>query len=389
MAEKTLQLIESLQTADASVARLFGGEGQRVRDQRYDPMDLVAAAELLERAEHSRRAMSALQEAMSTSDFPLLFADIMDRELLGYYSEVPTTWTSYVRSSTVRDFRKAKRYAVDGAEGALDEVKELAEYPEGKLDEAFDTFDVGKFGRRLSLSWEAEINDDFDSFRRNPERLARAARRTEARFAARLWLDEKGPHASLYKEAFNNIIKDSEGKQPVLSIAALQLAYTLLSKMKDNDGEPILMEAMTLVVPPALEVTAMNILNAVHIWTTEQGGTEKQKLEAVNWMSNRLTLQVEPYIPYVATKENGDTSWALFANPNSGRAALELGKLRGYEEPSLYEKAPDARRVGGGDVNESFDNDSMSWRVRHVLGGTRMTETGGQKATVASNGSGK
>lgn len=388
MAEKTLQLIESLQTADASVAKLFGGEGRRVRENKYDPMDLVAAAKLLERAERSRRAMSALQEAMSTSDFPLLFADIMDRELLGYYSEVPTTYASYVRTSTVRDFRDAKRFAVDGAEGALDKVGELREYPEGALQEKFDTFTVEKYGRRLSLSWEAMINDDFDSFRRNPERLARAARRTEARFAAGLWLDEKGPHASLYKEAFENIIK-IEGKQPPLTIEALQAAFTLLSKMKDEDGEPILIEAVTLVVPPALEVTARNILNAIQIEMTSEGGTEDQKLIAQNWMKNRLTLEVDPYIPYIASKENGDTTWALFANPSSGRAALELGKLRGYEEPSLYEQISNARRVGGGDVPESFDNDSQAWRVRHVLGGTRMTETGGQKATVASNGSGK
>lgn len=388
MAEKTLQLIESLQTADASVARLFRGEGHRVRESQNSSEDLVMAAELLERAERSRRAMSALVEAMSTSDFPLLMADIMDRELLGYYSEVPTTWTSYVRQSTVRDFRTAKRYAVDGAEGALDEVKELSEYPEGALQEEFDVFSVGKFGRRLALSWEAEINDDFDAFRRNPERLARAARRTEARFAAALWLDEKGPHAELYKAAFENIIT-IEGKQPPLSIEALQAAFTLLSKMKDEDGEPILMEAVTLVVPPALEVTARNILNAIQIEMTSQGGTDDQKLIAQNWMKNRLTLEVEPYIPYISSKENGDTTWALFPNPNSGRSALELGKLRGYEEPSLYEKAPNARRVGGGDVNESFENDSMEWRVRHVLGGTRMVKTGGQKGTVASNGSGK
>lgn len=388
MAERTLALIETLRAEEASLSRLFSDEGSRVRDHRPDVSRVLEAAELLERAERSRRARTLLQEAMSRSDFPILFADIIDREMLGFYSEVPTTYESYVRTSTVRDFREAKRYAVDGAESALDEVKELKEYPEDKLSEAFDKFSVGKFGRRLALSWEASINDDFDSFRRMPERLARAARRTEARFAARLWLDEKGPHASLYKEEFENIVK-IEGKQPPLSIEALQAAFTLLSKMKDEDGEPILIEATTLVVPPALEVTARNILNAIQIEMTSQGGSDKQKLIAQNWMKNKLTLQVEPYIPYIATKENGDTLWALYANPNSGRAALELGKLLGYEEPSLYEKAPDARRVGGGDVNESFDNDSMAWRVRHVLGGTRMIETGGQKATVASNGSGK
>lgn len=388
MAERTLALIENLRAEEASLQRLFSDEGNRVRDHRPDPTRVLEAATLLERAERSRRARTLLQEAMSTSDFPVLFADIIDREMLGFYSEVPTTWESYVRRSTVRDFREAKRYAVDGAESALDEVGELEEYPEDKLQEAFDKFNVGKFGRRLSLSWEANINDDFDSFRRMPERLARAARRTEARFAARLWLDENGPHADLYNAENENIIK-VEGKQPALSLEGLQAALQLLGEQKDEDGEPILIEGATLVVAPAQEVIARNILNAIQIEMTSHGGSADQKLIAENWMKNRLSLQVEPYVPYIASKANGNTSWAIFADPNSGRAALELGHLLGYEEPSLYEKAPDARRVGGGDVNESFNNDSLAWRVRHVLGGTRMTNTGGQKATVASNGSGK
>lgn len=106
-------------------------------------------------------------------------------------------------------------------------------------------------------------------------------------------------------------------------------------------------------------------------------------------MKNEVNLQVEPYIPHVAG-ENGSTMWSLFTSPQTGRPALDLGFLRGYEEPSLYERAPNARRIGGGgDVNESFEDDSVAWRIRHVLGGTQLTSTGGQKATVASNGSGK
>jgi hypothetical protein len=351
----------------------------------------MEAMKFVGEVESGKRPMSHLKEAMTTSDFPILFADVLDRQLLGYFSETKPTWQAYCRRSTVPDFRSVKRFALDGGEAVLPEVKERSEYKEVPLSDSVDTFSVKKFGRRIDLSWEALVNDDLDAFRRNPERLARAARRSEAKFATELFVDSKGPHASLYTAGAANIVKDGAGKQPVLTIAGLQLAMLALAEMKDKDGEPIVVDAITLVVPPALEVTANNILRAQTIDINVEGGTEKQRIRAENWMKNRINLQVEPYIPVVASKEHGSTSWFLFADPGVGRPALELGFLRGYEVPSLYEKAPDARRIGGGggEPNESFDDDSVAWRIRHVLGGTRLVETGGQKATVASNGSGE
>jgi hypothetical protein len=175
---------------------------------------------------------------------------------------------------------------------------------------------------------------------------------------------------------------------PELSIEAFQEAFTLLTTFTDDDGEPILVEMAELVVPPSLEVTANNILNAIQLEVTNQGGTSSQKLIARNWMAGRMRVTVEPYIPHIATGPEGQSMWALFVNPSSGRSALELGFLRGHEQPAIYERAPNARRVGGGDVAESFDDDSMAWRVRHVSGGTQFLNTGGQKATIASNGTG-
>lgn len=387
-----LELIETLRAEEASVSRLFGGDdGVRVSSMAHDPRALVEAAKFVQDIRTGRRPFEHFKEAMTRSDFPILFADILDRQLLGYYRETTPTWQAYARRSVVPDFRNVKRFAVDGAESTLDDVDELEEYPQAALSERKDEFSVRKVGRRIDMSWETLINDDLDAFSRTPERLARAARRTESKFATELWVGEKGPHEALYKAGFNNIVKDDEGKQPPLSIEALQLAMTLLSQAVDFDEEPIVVEMVTLVVPPALRVVAENILNATELWITAQGGTEDQKLRTANWLKNGLQLQVEPYIPHVAKKEHGDSMWALFASPGEGRPALEMGFLRGNEEPALYERLPDARRVGGGGGQplESFDDDSRAWRVRAVHGGTRLINTGGAKATVASNGSGE
>lgn len=384
------ETVEQVAAETADARSLFSGEGTRVRTDpnRRDPKyqgQLVEAATFLADVESGRRPLYHLKEAMSTSDFPILFADILDRQLLANYKETPATWKEVARRSVVPDFRNVKRTAVDGAESVLPEVDELEEYPEEPLSESQDEYSVRKYGRRLDLSWETLINDDLDAFRSAPERLARAARRSEEKFATQLYVDVNGPHASLYDAGFSNIVTGN----PVLSVPALQVAFNVLAEQTDEDDEPIIIDGVTLVVPPALEVTAMNILNALEIEIVEAGGTANQVVHAANWMKNRLKLVVNPYIPVVASTANGNTCWFIMSNPNSGgRPSLEMGFLRGHEEPALYERLPNARRVGGGDAVESFEDDSRAWRVRHVFGGARLLETGGAKATVASQGDG-
>jgi hypothetical protein len=49
-----------------------------------------------------------LREVMTTSDFPQLFGDILDRTMLAAYAEWPMTWTAYAKRATVNDFRDAR-----------------------------------------------------------------------------------------------------------------------------------------------------------------------------------------------------------------------------------------------------------------------------------------
>jgi hypothetical protein len=373
---------------EATIARLFSKEdGVKMGGGgRFSAHELAETQKFLNDIKTGRRKFWQFEEAMSTSDFPILMGDILDRQLLGGYTEIQPSWQGYVKKGTVNDFRKVKRVAVDGAEAVFGKVGEQQPYPEDSVTDKKDEYQVFKMGKRISIDWEDMINDDLGGLDNLPNRLARGARRTEQKVAAELWLDENGPSATLYSAEHKNIIP----KNPPLSIAALQTAFLTLAEMKDFEGEPIEIDAITLVIPYTLSVTANNILHALTIDVNEFGGTEKQRLRAQNWMQNKLTVVEEPYIPTICSKKNGLTTWALFATPGTARPALELGFLRGHETPALYEKAPDARLLGGGgEVRESFENDTIAYRIRHVLGGTQFNETGGYKVTVASNGSGE
>ena len=373
-----LELIENIKEESFGVGIKSAKKGSNY------PKRLAEAAKLISDVYSGRKPSSRFMEAMTTDDFPFLFGDVLDRQLLANYLEYPSTFRNYCKIGTVGDFRTVKRFVTSGSEGVLSIVNEQAEYPETAIAEAKYSYAVKKYGRRIPFSWETMINDDLDALKDMPARLGRAARRTEQKFATNLYCGTTGPDGTFYSSGNSNKVTSN----PVLSTSALQTAMTILAAQTDSDSEPIFIDAIHLVVPPALEITALNIMNALEIrLETSGGGISAQKLDAVNWMKNRVKLSVDPYIPIVASSSNGNTSWFLFADPSNGRPALEVGFLRGHTTPEIFIKAPNAQAVGGGGVNPmngDFDTDSIQYKVRHILGGVTLDP----KMSVASNGSG-
>jgi len=399
---EVLELLESVQQEAATVQKLFGDAGVRTPTRRGQTNTtymkaLQETAKLLADVKVGRQPMWMLQEAMSTSDFPILFGDVLDRVMLARYERIPEEWRSYARFTTVRNFlpQEIQKNWGLGSEGLLEEVKELEEYPERAIEEqARVTWRVKKYGARIGLSWEMIVNDENGFFGDLPDRLAEAARRTEVNLVSTQFIGLTGFNTSLYNNTNGNIVNIANGaatNNPPLSITALQDAMTVLSNMRDEDGQPIFIDMVTLVVPPALEIPARNLLNAIQLEITQapgvrDGGSGEQRLIVQNWMRNRLQLVVNPYIPIRATS-NQNTTWFLFAAPTAGRGAIWLGGLRGREAPELFIKEPNARRIGGGQVNPldgDYDTDAVQYKVRLVRGVTTVDP----KLTVASNGSG-
>jgi len=382
-----LELLETLKAEDASVNRLFGDAGTSIRKVRKDTpiyrRALAEAADLVAKVYQGRKPMHYLQEAMSTSDFPLLFGDILDRQLLGAYEEWPTAWPMIAKRGTVRDFRTVSRFATDGAEAVLAKVPQGSEYPEAGMSETRYQYFVEKYGRRVPFLWETFVNDDLDGLRSTPERLAKAARMSEERFATALYTSAAGPNTTFFAAGNNNIVTGN----PALSVAGLTTAFTVLWAQVDKDGNPVYTGTIRLVVPPALAVTAKNILNATQILAAAGGGvgTASDQLTINNWISGSVAeVVVNPWLPIIETSNKN--SWFLFADPGIGRPAIEIGFLRGNESPALFVKSPNAMRVGGGNVaaeDGDFETDGIAYKVRHVFGGTLMEPRAAVASTVA------
>jgi len=162
-----------------------------------------------------------------------------------------------------------------------------------------------------------------------------------------------------------------------------------MSEMTDAGGEPILNRPTVLAVPPALEVTANNIVNALTIKAKlTGGGSSEQEIETANWIkAGGLKVAVLPYAPILASTANRSTQWYLFADPAEGRAAVEVAHLRGHEAPAIFMKSPNAISLSGTAASAfdgDFDTDTIQYKVRAVFGGRQ----GDYRFTVGSTGAG-
>ena len=316
------------------------------------------------------RAMADLREALSTSDFPLLFGSVLDRELMAQYEALPSVWSQFARRTTVRDFRAKKLVDLIGGRGILEKVPELDEYPERKPTEGEYSLTVAKRGAIIRLSWEMIVNDDLDSFRRLPQDLAQSAIETEDYVATQLLTDGDGPNAALFNAtAVNGSSTNLLSGNPALTTTSLSDALTAISNRRDRDNRPVAINGFALVVPPALEVAARNILGATEIRIT----SGSQTTIVGNWLSGKVTLVVDPWLPVVDQGAAAATTWYLVPLPAAQRPAIVVGFLRGHEAPDLRVKSDTGMRVGGGAIpaeDGSFEVDDVAWRVRHVVGGT-------------------
>lgn len=325
-------------------------------------------------APHRREFL--IREAMTTSDFPLLFGDVLDREVLAAYKGVEAVWKKYTRKGTVSRIYPlvgGKRYSVTGGDQYLDLVPEKGEYQASPRDEAKYDIYVRKYGRQFDISWESLINDDLGALSDTPTRFALAAARTEHRLVVTAYASDIGTHAAgnLYEDGVN------KGALP-LTIENLQTSVANMRKFTDANGEPILNRPKYLVVGPDLEFTARAILtSATKMYTAEgidvDGNIYSTAYPTTNVMAQYgLELVVDDYLPVIdPTHVN---SWYLFADP-ANIAAIEHDYLKGHERPEICMKASDKVALGGGLISPmegDFGTDNVLYRVRLVFGANKL-----------------
>jgi hypothetical protein len=335
-------------------------------------------------------AYRALGEAVSTSDFPLLFGDTIDRVLLAKYKAVIPNWQDYIKVSRVADFRDVKRFKCSPGRGLLPVVKQGEAYTNDKPSESYYSFGVQKRGSVRNILWEALINDDLSALADVPNDFSYQAQQTEAYVATSLFAANTTLYAT--NHSVNGATYSNKGTAK-FSADALATAISAMGEYPgdDSDGLPVMNDPVYIVVGTrAMQLKVEQVLNSLIV--AYAGSTDKTNLPTANIISqelrSRLQVRLNPYLRLL-DPTNYANSWYLFSDPADGYS-VEFAYLSGYDTPQMFMRASAQLALGGGTVSPmegGYDNDSVDYKVRVVMGGSHTNAVGGWRFSYWSDGS--
>lgn len=353
--------------------------------------DYSAWSMLVQGAQRQARSQDGVliaREAISTSDFPLLFGDTIDRILLAKYLAHPATWRDYMKVSTVRDFRDVKRFKVSPGRGLLPVVAEGTSYTLDKPSEATYSFAVDKYGNVRPIFWEALVNDDLGALADVPSDFAFMAAQTEWYQSSSLFV----ANTTLYNvaHAFQGTNYSNFGTAP-LTAESLAAALSAVGDFPgdDADGTPVMNDIHYIVVGTReMEFRANQILNSplvIYTGASDIGNLPTDNIIPPN-VRNAIQVRYNPFMRLL-DGTNYQTSWYLFSEPAMGYA-VEFAFLAGFEAPSMFVRAESQTMLGGmaSPSEGGFDNDAIDYKVRHVMGGSHTNAVGGWRFTYWSDG---
>lgn len=269
----------------------------------------------------------------STSDFPLILADVSGKTLRRAYEEAPQTFQAWARRVTLPDFKAVKRTQL-GEAPQLSKVLENGEFTRGTIGEGRETYQLATYGRVFTISRQVIINDDLDAFSRVPALFGRSARDLESNLVYEHFGSNPtmGDGITLFHANHGNLGTGA------IAVASLGAGRAAMRKQKGLDKKQrINVQARYLLVPAALETTAEQFVST-QLLASASG--------SVNPFAGKLQVIAEPRLDDVSAAE-----WYLTADPAS-IDTLEYGYLEGEDGPFLES------RIG-------FEADGMELKARH------------------------
>lgn len=269
----------------------------------------------------------------TTSDFPLILGDAVNRELRRSYQAPVSGARMLARQTTARDFR-AKRRALLGEAPDLEKVLEGGEFQHGTIDEAAETYAVATFGKIISISRQALVNDDLGAFTTLPAAMGTAALNFEAMQLVKKI--EDNPNMSDGIAVF-----DASGHGNAAGAAGtiaddLDVARTAMRRKTGLSGGLIDVAPRYVLVPPELETDMQKALAEIQANSTDEHNP-----------FSTLTLVVEPRL-------TSGTEWYVVADP----------QLVDGLEYAYLEGAPGVQA----ETRTGFEVDGVQTRVRLDFG---------------------
>jgi hypothetical protein len=261
----------------------------------------------------------------STSDFPILFENALNRSLAARYALAQPTYRRIARQRTYQDFRDHTTVRVGDFPTLQPVSAESGELKGGSFGESKEKTSVKAYGVRVGLSRQMLVNDSLDGIMQVlNDRGNAVARFEDATFYAMMLggANSDGPTLlETSRQVFNTTDGTKASANAAITIASLSLGRAALRKRKSVDGADLEVTAAILLCGPDKETEAQQILAPIQ---AQQAGN-------VNPFSGVMT-------PVVTAKITGN-AWYIFASPDEV-PCFEWGLLEGYTAPRFRMEDP-------------------------------------------------
>jgi hypothetical protein len=277
--------------------------------------------------------------SMGTSDFTSLFANVANKRLRNAYDENPGTYSLWARRApNAPDFKNMSVVQLSGAPDLL-QVNEHGEFKYGKMTDGAETYSMLTYGRIVSLTRQAIVNDDLRAFERMVSAFGFAARRLENRTVYSILTANANmaDGVALFNATHANY---DTGAGTALQISALTSGRTKMRLQKGLASEELNLAPSYLIVPAALEQTAYQLTSSNYVPSTKAEVNEFR-----TGGRTALTPVVEPVLDATSA-----TAWYLAA-ASSQIDTVEYCYLDGAEGPVIESE------VG-------FETDGVNYKCR-------------------------
>jgi hypothetical protein len=208
--------------------------------------------------------MQMVGRALTTSDFPLILANIANKSLFAGYEAASETWQKWCGVGQTSDF-KTNTVVRAGETADLDQIREDDEYKYGSRAEAQEQYSIATYGKLFNISRQAIINDDLGALTDTPAAHGEAAGRKvgDLAYAVLTANSAMGDGTALFHANHGNL-----GTSGVIGTTTMAEAIKLMALQKDIGGKRRLNIAPKfLITSPALAQAAQTFFGSSVIGT--------------------------------------------------------------------------------------------------------------------------
>lgn len=303
--------------------------------ERRVPSSFAGREAVLERAFHS------------ASDFPILFGGAINQALAGRYAQAQPTYRRLARQRTYTDFRDHIAIRTGDFPDLQPVNPDGGEIKGGTFGAKQEKTAVKAYGVRVGFTRQMLVNDSLGAIAQVLGDRANAVSRFEDRtFYAMAFSGAGGDGPTLMetsRQVFNTTDKTKASSGTAIDIAALSAGRKALRTRKTVDGAEMELTASLIVVGPAKETEAQQLLAPIQ---AQQAGN-------VNPFSGTLQILV--------TAKIDDNRWFMFASPDEA-AVFEWGLLEGYSAPRMRWDQPFGVQGVSMSLEHDFGCGAIDWR---------------------------